>query len=98
MRRGGNGNPAGRVYRLRIVKGRNPRSERRDDAALSLTLFGGSNCAALTRSDNPNGVVLRAPEEASESTISRVEIGGEIELGGDGKYSGGHYEVSAEME
>ena len=83
---------------MRIVKGRNPRSESGDDAALSLTLFGGSNCAALTRSNDPNGVVLRAPEEASESAVSRVEIGGEIELGGDGQYDGGHYEVSAEME
>ena len=89
--------PPGAVYRLRI-KGRNPRSENGDEAAVSLTLFGGSNCAALTRSDNPNGAVLRAPEEESESTVSRVEVGGEIELFAGGHYSGGYYEVSAEME
>ena len=89
--------PPGASYRLRISK-RNPRSENGEEADVSLTLFGGSDCSALTRSNDPNGVVLRAPEEESESTVSRVEVGGEIELGGGGQYNGGYYEVSAKME
>ena len=88
--------PPGASYRLRI-RGRNPRSANGDKAAVSLTLFGGDDCAALARSDNPNGALLRAPESESEAVLSRVEIGGEIELGRSGNYNGG-YEVFAEIE